>query len=104
MLFVFISRKQSLGQGNIFTGVCLSTGGVADTSLGRPPMQTTLGQTCPPGATMHTPPEQPRMPPGSTYACPPGSNRAHPPGATMHAPPEQPCTPPSPCEQNDKQV
>ena len=26
--FVFTARKRSLGQGNMFTGVCLSTGGV----------------------------------------------------------------------------
>ena len=28
---IFTSRKRSLGQGNIFTGLCLSGGGVADT-------------------------------------------------------------------------
>ena len=28
LLLVFTARKRSLGQGNMFTGVCLSTGGL----------------------------------------------------------------------------
>ena len=42
---------------------------------------------CPPaGATMHAPPEQPRMPPQEQPCMPPQSNHA--------CPPEQPRTPP----------
>ena len=89
-----------------------------------------VSHACPPqgatthaprGATMETPPKQPRTSPRSNHACPPratmhtpGSNHACPPratthaplgatmhaplGATMHAPLEQPCMPPEqPC-------
>ena len=68
----------------------------------------------PPGATMHTPQEQPHTPPratmhaplgatmhapGSNHTCPPRSNHACPPGVTTHAPQEQWPTPPreQPC-------
>ena len=30
IFLIFTTRKRSLGQGNMFTGVCLSTGGVSD--------------------------------------------------------------------------
>ena len=69
---IIITRKQSLGQGNKFTGVCLSTGGgVPDQFTGRGvPDQFTGGS---PWAG--TPPEQTR-PPGRH--APPG--QTHPPG------------------------
>ena len=52
----------------------------------------------PPRATMHAPPEQPRMPPGATMHAPRATMHA-PPGATTHTPPpEQPCMPPIPLE------
>ena len=36
MVGIFTARKRSLGQGNMFTGVCLSTGGGGGLVLGVP--------------------------------------------------------------------
>ena len=48
----------------------------------------------PPRATMHTPLEQPHMPPRSNHAHPPGATMHAPLGATTHAPQAQPHTHP----------
>ena len=61
----FATRKRSLGQGNMFTGVCLSTGRVPD----QVPPQTRY----PPGAD--TPPEQTPPSPGSRHHPP---DKVHP--------------------------
>ena len=47
-----------------------------------------ISHACPPGATTHAPPEQPRMPPPSNHACPPR--------ATTHAPRSNHARPPTP--------
>ena len=54
---IFIARKRSFGQGNMFTGVCLSTGGGGAWSRGvpggdPPPTATAAGGTHPTG--MHS--------------------------------------------------
>ena len=63
------------------------------------PMHTPLEQPrMPPQSNHACPPEQPCTPPRSNHACPPppGATTHAPPGATMHAPQEQPCMrPPS---------
>ena len=63
MLFKIITAgKRSLGQGNKFTGICLSTGGVPDQVPPSPrpiytPRPGTPEADTPPG-TRYTPPEQ----------------------------------------------
>ena len=59
---IFTARKRSLGQGNKFTGVCLSTGGVPDQV--QPPGPCTPPNQVPPG---------PGTPPGTRYPLGPGT-------------------------------
>ena len=80
---VITARKRSLGQGNKFTGVCLSTGGVPD--------QVTSGQTPPRADTplgLSTPPRT-KYTPGTKYtpqglSTPPRTNT---PPRTKYTPP-----------------
>ena len=85
---IFTTRKRSLGQGNKFTGICLSRGGVpdqippwADTPPGRPPMGRPPGQrhTHPPGQT--PPPSLGRPPQADTPLGKPLPGQRHPPWA-----------------------
>ena len=93
----FLPAATKLGQGNIFTGVCLSTGGawggwgegcLPQCMLGYPLLEQTppQEQTLPLPPLEQTPPEQ--TPPGSRppqeQTPPPGAD--HPPG-TRHTPP-----------------
>ena len=78
---IFTARKRSLGQGNMFTGVCLSTGGVPGTRY--PPDQ------------VHNPWDQVPPQPGTH---PPGTRYTHP-GTkytplTSYTPSPGPSTPP----------
>ena len=82
---VITARKRSLGQGNMFTGVCLSMGGVPDQV--HPPEQT-------PPRTRYTP--RSRHPPEQTH--PPGADtprpqdQVHPPRADTPRPGKPPPT------------
>ena len=78
LMGLFLLAATKLGQGNIFTSVCLSTGG-------RGVCLSACWDTHPPPEQTHTPEQTP--PPGSR---PPGSRHTLPPGADT--PPEQ--TPP----------
>ena len=95
--------QRSCGQGNVFTGVCLSTGGegcLPQCMLG---YQTPLGPGRPPG-TRQTPPQTRQNPPGlgrppqtrqtSQTRQPPLGPGRHPP--TRVTPPNQADTPPGP--------
>ena len=77
---IFTARKRSLGQGNMFTGMCLATGGSTPQDQVHPPGQVhPLGPGTPPSGTRY-PPDQ--VPPRTRYTpwdqAPPGSR---PPGA-----------------------
>ena len=61
---IFTAHKRSFGQGNIFTGVCLSNGGVANTPYpDTPPGQTPPGR--PPWADI--PPKETTTEAGGTH-------------------------------------
>ena len=76
---IFTARKRSLGQGNMFTGVCLFTG-EGSTWPGTPPQE----ETPPPAAGADTTPPGPgKLPPGAD--TPPKTrytpqDQVHPPG------------------------
>ena len=109
----FYRPQRSCGQGNVFTGVCLSTGGEgvclsacwdatpqdqaeppwdqADPpGPGRPPR---TKQNPPPGTrqtppgTRQTPPRDQADPPGTRQTPPPGTRQTSPPGPGRHPPP-----------------
>ena len=94
ILTIITARKRSLGQGNKFTSVCLSTGGGGVPDQVHPPEE----QTPPPGADTpweQTPPQH-RHPPGP--GTPPRAdtpNQVHPPPPGADTPPG-PGTPPPP--------
>ena len=82
--FLFYYQPQrSCGQGNVFTGVCLSTGGgcLSQCMLGSPPW------------TRQTPPDQ-ADPPRTRQTTPPGT-RQTPPRPGGHPSQDQQTTPPS---------
>ena len=55
---MFTDRKRSLGQGNVYTGVCLSTGGSA-----QPPPVGRRGGVCPTPTTWINTPRDTETPP-----------------------------------------
>ena len=82
---IITARKRSLGQGNMFTGVCLSTGGGV-------PDQVHPRTRCPPGDQVH--PTGPGTPPGQ--GTPPGTNTPPGPGIPQGQHPPDQVHPPGP--------
>ena len=85
-VFFITARKRSLGQGNKFTGVCLSTGGVSQHALRQTPRDQTPPSTRYPPSTRHPPgtrPPRTRPPPGPD---PPGPDPPGPPSPIFFLP------------------
>ena len=87
----FYRPRRSCGQGNVFTSVCLSTGGVSRTRHPpRPDTPTPLGPgRPPPGPATPLPPGTRQTPPGTRHITPPPRTRQNPPPPTRQPPPPE---------------